>query len=407
VAGLVLVSAVALADPADTIGISSEARGMALSCVASGTSGGMVFYNPAGLTAENGLSLSLSGGYVWSSLLEQPEGGDSFAELAVRLPLFAAGGIPRLSLGLAAQMPTDTIYRIRMVDDVDAVYPLYTPREHRLAMAGGFSIRAWEWLALGLGMEVLPQVAGGVVLDLADPGGRNEMQVDAGYRVRPIAGLRLEPLPWIKLGLSWRGESSTDLEIPAEVTAEGLVLSARVTGQAYYVPHTLSAGIAAAATNDLWFEAGVSWYRYGAFPSPAPDADLFDTTGIDSLGDTAATSRFHDVVSPALSVRWEGPVTLAGGYRFSPASLDRQTSVTNLLDADRHTATLGAAVPVIDYPGIGSLLLAADAAFSYLPQRYHYKEELLPGNPGYPSIRSGGWRMAGSIGFEIRTGGAR
>ncbi len=397
----------ATADPADTVGISSEARGTALSCVASGTSGGMAFYNPAGLTGEDGLAIAVSGGHVWSMLAEQTTAGGSFAELAVRLPLFVAGGVPRFSVGLAAQMPTDSIYRIRMVDDEDPLYPLYSPRERRLAMAGGFSIRPWDWIAVGTGLELLPQVSGRVVLDLADPGGRNEMHVVAGYRLRPLAGLRIEPLPWMKLGLSWRVENSTDLEIPAEVTAEGLVLSARVTAQAYYVPHTLSAGIAAAATNDLWFEAGLSWYRYGTFPEPSPDADLFDTSGTDSLGDTAATSTFHDVVSPALSVRWNGPIVLSGGYRFAPAALERQTGKTNLLDADRHTASLGAAVPVVSYPGLGALLLTADAAFSYLPERIHYKEEVLVGNPGYPSIRSGGWRMAATLGFEIRKGGSR
>jgi len=380
---------------------------MALSCVATGTSGGMVFYNPAGLTGEDGLSLAVSGGHVWSHLAGQTSAGGSFAELAVRLPLFSAGGIPRLAVGLAAQMPTDAIYSIRMVDDEDAIYPVYSPRERRLAAAGGFSIRPWEILAIGMGLEVLPQVKGRVVLDLADPKGRNEMYVEAGYSLRPVVGLRVEPHRRVKLGLSWRGENSTDLEIPAEVTAEGLVLSARVTAQAYYVPHTLSAGIAAALSDDLWLEAGLSWYRYGAFPTPAPDADLFDSTDADALGETAATSTFSDVLSPALSAHWEGPVGLSAGYRYAPAAIGHQTGVTNLLDANRHTASLGTSVPIASYPGIGALMLTADAAFSYLPERFHYKEEILVGNAGYPSIRSGGWRMAATLGFSVLAGGTQ
>jgi len=361
----------------------------------------MVFYNPAGLTGEEGLSLSVSGGHLWSHLDGQTTAGEGFAELAVRLPLFSAGGIPRLSVGLAAQTPTNSLYNIRMVDDEDPIYPLYSPREQRLAAAGGFSIRPWDFLAVGMALEVLPQVSGRAVLDLADPKGRNEMHVQAGYRLSPVAGIRVEPHRRVKVGLSWRGENSTDLEIPAEVTAWGLVLSARVTAQAYYVPHTLSAGVAGAVLEDLWLEAGLSWYHYSGFPTPAPDADLFDTTGSDTLGDTAATSTFSDVLSPALSARWEGPVWLAAGYRYFPASLGRQTGGTNLLDSDRHTASLGTAVPLVSYSGIGALLLTADAAFSYLPERFHYKEDIMVGNPGYPSIRSGGWRMAASLGFSV------
>ena len=80
--------------------------------------------------------------------------------------------------------------------------------------------------------------------------------------------------------------------------------------------------------------------------------------------------QVHDEDKPLVQL------PLRAGYTYSGSPVPDQTGVTNLIDADRHTMTLGFGVvlnkPFEELPG--SLELDAHAMFSILPDRTTIKD---------------------------------
>jgi hypothetical protein len=48
-----------------------------------------------------------------------------------------------------------------------------------------------------------------------------------------------------------------------------------------------------------------------------------------------------------------------------------------------------------------SLAITTDFFVTFVPERTFYKEEVLAGNPGYPSVTFGGYRLGGSLGLDL------
>lgn len=405
VAALLLASPLASADPGDTLGLSWQGRGGAGAAAAGVENFSAAYYNPANLAFATSPGGSVSFLQVISELEPGKAGASEggFIEAGVLLPLLDTAGLPPVWLGLGILTPATGFYEIDLYDDVEPAYPLFSSRERRLLLAAAAGTTLFDVLAVGAGFEMLPTVKTDVNLDLADPEGHNELHVVVGYRLSPTAGLTLHPMNQLKIGLSYRGENRTWLDLPVEVQAGGIHLEALVNAEVFYVPHRVSAGVEWAILDDLAVEVDLSWHHFSDFPPPAAEVSLLDDEGADTLGSTVLPTGFNDVLTPSVAVRYEPAFgQFTAGYRYFPSPLDKQAGVTNLLHNDHHTIATGGRFCLAEGSGRpGRFLLAYSAFVDYIPKTRVFKEEILVGNPGYPSLVYGGARYGLSLGLEV------
>ena len=233
----------AAADPADTIGISWAGRATAGACTAGIGGPAAATYNPA-LVGSGGPGFFVGALFLHNALDPAIHGADSnqaFAEMGASLPLADLGNWGDLWLGITALSPVESLYDIDLADDVAPTFLTFGTRERRLSLSAALAWSIPGLFGIGAGFELLPTVAGAVQADLADPAGTNELHVDVGYSLSPTAGLLLNVHPAIRIGLNYRAQNRTQIELPVDVQAEGLEISAAVAAQTYYLPHRLAA----------------------------------------------------------------------------------------------------------------------------------------------------------------------
>ncbi len=395
----------ALADPVDTLGVSWSGRATAGACVAGADGPAAAAYNPS-LVGSSGASFLLGGVLLVNGLTPAPPGSSEaqlFVETGLALPIADLGEGGDLWVGITAMTPARSFYDIDLFDDEAPAYLTFGTRERRLSLA---TAMAWSYhglLGIGAGFELLPTVDGSVVANLTDVDGSNEFHVDVGYRLSPTAGLYVHVHPDVRIGVNYRASNRTRIELPVEVEAEGLEMSAVVAAQSFYVPHRLHMGVETALPFGLAAEVALSWFHYGDFPRPSPAVAIYDGEESESPEVTSAFVGLHDVWSPAISLKLSGEFAAALGYRFVPAATDSQTKTFNLLDNARHQLSLGGRVPIpgVAAIGISGLFVTADISATWLQERRDYKGGLFVNNPGYPAITYGGYRVAGAIGIEV------
>jgi hypothetical protein len=401
---LCVITMPALADPGDTLGVGWAGRGRTGAAVAGVHDYSAAYYNPgAAIGQRPAVIISLL--HVISGL--SPETADtsegSFLEAGAILPLLKRKGLPQIWFSLAAMTPTSGFYEMNLPDDEDTSFALYNSREERLLLTAAIAIQVHPSLSLGVGLEMLPTVDAAVALDVTDSTGVNDLAVTVGYRLSPTAGIHWNPLDWLKAGLSWRAENHSSLDLPVDVKAGGVDLSATVNAKTFFVPHRFTAGVEAGLGKRFAVELDVTWYHYGAFPSPAADVSMYSTSGEDTLGTTLADPELGHRFSPALAVSYTRPeLQLQAGYRYSPTAFPEPAGITNLLDNDTHTWALGFRLPLLESPETPRMLALTGNFFAaWMPERRVFKKQVLVGNPGYPDISFGGYRLGLALGAEV------
>lgn len=401
---LVLISSVASADPADSIGLSWVGRASAGSCTAMSGNPAAAYYNPAEVVSLNQTGGFLGWVHTWSLLSPKTahsSGGD-FIEFGINVPLVEIGSGRSLWSGVAAMTPPDAFYEIRLYDEEEPVFLLASPRERRLSLSGALAAQLFPSIRLGVGFELLPIVDGIADLDLSGGKGANEFHVNVGYRLSPTAGVSVLLLKGLTLGLSYRGESHTEIDMPVEVQVGDFGFAAKVAAATYFVPHRLAGGLEWVLSAQLRLLADVAWYDYSSMPHATPVVSMHGPGDEAQEGAHPPSAGFADVVSLAFSIRYDGPLTFQAGYRFVPKALKEQGGRTNLLENDKHILALGFRVGLFSKFGRPTAAaLTGDFSATWAPDSVYYKQEILPGNPGYPSVRFGGWRLAAGLGLEV------
>lgn len=353
-----------------------------------------VYANPAGLVeARRRLTL----GYVaaaWHLGIDgKPHGNDDTTALLLGadLPL-PLGGIlrDRLAIGLGFQLPTNVVNRAR-VPFAGTDMMLLDNRTQTVSVMAALSLRLPANLSLGGGVIALAALLGGIDL-VGMPGGRfgarSEQQLVASYA--PLVGLRWRPLPSLRVGLAYRGESMSRYDIEVRNDLGGALPfdlpTLRFAGVSQFDPRSLAAEVAlgrarSAASETRWLAAlQLQWQRWSGMPplvepvtpgSPAPAAPgLRDTVNV-RLGLEYALPQ------PDLPIT----TTLRAGYAFLLTPVADAAPTRTLHDASRHVASLG---------------LALHSTSPRVPLRLDlfYQLNLLGGGP-----RAEGW--FGVLGFTL------
>lgn len=361
----------ARADAFDRFGFGAraEALGGAMTAEASGVEA--VFYNPAGVPRTEHVQALLGYGYGLTRLrLDGHDAGVAAPHgttlgLAVPIEL----GALRAAFGLALYLPDRYLARIQATPPLEPHFVILGDEAQRLVVQPSLSLR-WRWLSVGAGVTVLADALGdGVQIEVgprddgSQPAGRGTLDVALPLRVAPVVGAQASPLPWLRLGLTWRGK--LDLRVKLDVAAriagavqdEALLSLSAVD---HYTPQQLSLGLAADLLPSLTVAAQLTWLDWSAFDGGVPELKL--RLALDAPTPPAeelAALRFHDVWQPRLGLEWHRRVAkgiglaarLGLGYQRSP--VPDQTGATSFVDNDEVLVATGVGV---EFPSLGALL---------------------------------------------------
>lgn len=355
------VAAPARASDMDQYGLGARPISLGNAMTAVATDWTAAYYNPAGLALGRTPTVGAGFSYADDHLDYDAETVDPAVERrAERVgPLSAiTGGVSatlgapgsllnRVGLGFAAFVPTRHILSL----DVETApgepeFFLYGARRDRLTMVPAIAFRIplgdlekTQSLAIGVAANVLANASGQQTFNLGPtPSSAVTARIDADYTMAPNFGVFYWPLPWLSVGVAYRGEISlgADIDVSIDLTGSGtaaIPLDLRFVS--LFQPQQVQAGIALDPLEGLTVALDVTWNDWSSFEDP------FITVGT-VIGQVPP--NFHDTVVPRVGVEVEPLESLALrlGYFFEPSPIPKQRGELNLADADKHVLAFGA-----------------------------------------------------------------
>lgn len=398
---------------------------------ASSTGGEAAYYNPAGLAFRPAPEIRIGVQTLRSGLALQGREVDIgapwaiSAELASPIPLVAPAE-DLFAVGVMLQVLPDTRWALHAPNTTEPVLAYYQNRTQRLVVMPALSVRPHPNIALGVGMNTFVGRTA-----LANGGPVPDVEGDLHTAVAAHAGVRWQ---WrgFALAFAYRQSFSVPFESPSHShVAEG-DLDLRIRAQGLYTPESFVWGVAYAGFDwDVAME--MSWRRWSNWR--APFARVFTSVPLASLGEDVqrlvTQSRFQipvpqDVLRFGVSVTKEvvstnlGVLWFDGGYAYEetpfvhPAAKLEESPI-NIIDGDKHFFGFGIRwrLPPLGLARFslnlaGQLQVVADTQISKDPNALADERPHEPGrqtsNPGYPSLRGGGWNLGGTLSLGVELG---
>ncbi len=397
-----LTPAAARANPPDTYGFGSRetAMGNAAATDAHGVSAN--YYNPANLARSRGLEISI--GYFRAEHSLAMNGQDNGVDpvkginggLVVPGTLF---GIP-FAFGLGVHLPDDRISRVRALRQEQPRWELYDNRNQRLYLAANLAIEVFPWLEIGGGLSFMSSTKGSLditgsanVLRPDDSQLRHEVDADLTAIRYPQGGLRIAVSDRIALAAVYRGEFQLGLDLKAHLSGDisGLTTALyelETHSVNNFLPQQAVLGGSWLVTDDVRASFDATWMNWSAYVPPVAQLNVVLDIPPPPGGwpstitppQTPAPTRIeplrmHDRLIPHVGAEWRVLHTtrfqgfVRAGYEYSKTPIDAQTGLTNYVDRDRHTFSLGLGVTAKDLAKElpGSVSLDVHAALSELP----------------------------------------
>lgn len=328
-----------------------------------------VYYNPAGLTFCDQSQASVEVRHTAYDLHVDPIGSGN--------SLGAAKPVPhqtRLNLSTCIRLPYHLAFGflfgagLQKAAEFDHQTPNPTPQFsaygeplEQLTIALGVAYRPIPELAIGIGGAVLIhsdiQFATDIPILQVDPNTNMLVPISVGLRWRmrptgaPYLGLLASPVPWLRIGVTYRGPLEHHVEGPLDIQAEyaslKLPLPVRVATDTWYSPRQVAGGVTLTVSRRLTVVADLTWYQFTALRSndypfikvSAGDNNvLLAYPELDPLG-------WRNVWAPrvGVEVRPGRHVALRAGYGFRTAMLTKPgTRNSNVLDGPVHSLSIGA-----------------------------------------------------------------
>jgi long-chain fatty acid transport protein len=392
----------AAANPMDAFGFGSRGPAMGNAVSADVVDASAGYYNPAGLARAPGIELSV--GYFRASHYLKTNGTDNQVDPVSGLVggIVLPGkilGIP-VAFGVAVHLPDDRISRVRALRQEQPRWELYDNRNQRLFLAANLAISPWPWLQLGGGVSFMSSTAGRLditgsanIFNATQSQLRHEVDAYLTAVRYPQAGARVELSKRAALALVYRGEFRLELDLRARLEGDLSQLTTAYYALAAYsvnafLPQQVVFGGSFLPHDRVRVNADLTWVNWGAYIPPVasltaaldiPPPQGGWPPGITPPSQPTPTTivkpPFRDRIVPHVGVEvkalelpnWQ--VDLRGGWEWARTPIGLQDGVTNYVDRDRHTFSLGAGVRLIA-PGKllpGELRLDVHTTFSWLP----------------------------------------
>jgi hypothetical protein len=338
---------------------------------------------------------------------------ENILTLGARFDIGKAFGVTGLSVGTSVYLPVGSIFRWSIHPDERPQWLFHTDYGEHIDIRLALAYRPFRWLSLGAGVHVLFDVetfttarvasvdsttdpsTGETTLDVSTQLGE---EVHVYGRAAPAAGVMLEPIDELRLGIAYRGKIYVDdwgwTRIQGVPASGDLGYVHRFAH--YFHPHTVVFAAAVRLHPALWLSVDAI---YGHWSEGL-------TTNHEALG----PGRFGNTVSLAggVSVRVAPPVRLLGGYRYVPSPFDNFGGPTNLLDNDQHIGSLGGEIELgrLEREGL-RFQLAWSGRVAFLVEREEKKDprrfasdRALLENEGIEPYRYGGMVPGASLSVE-------
>lgn len=362
------------ANPPDTYGFGSREAAMGGAAAAETRGWAANYYNPAALARSRGLELGF--GYFRAEHALEMNGRDSGVDPVKGLNggLVAPGallGVP-FAFGIAVHLPDDRVSRVRALRQEQPRWELYDNRNQRLYLAANLAIQPAPWLWVGGGLSFMSStrgrldISGGANLFRPDDSKlRHEVDADLTAVRYPQAGARIALGERAALALVYRGEFKLSLDLTARLYGDlsGLTtalyeLETRSINN--FLPRQVALGGSWAVTDRLRTTFDATWIQWSAYIAPVARLETTLDIPPPSSGwpdafappETPAPPRIlplrlHDRVVPRVGLEWhalgerEHRGFVRAGYELAKSPIERQFGVTNYVDRDRHTISLG------------------------------------------------------------------
>ena len=343
------------ASPADLFGVGLRPQSMAQTGVAYGEHDHQSAHNPALLGGRTEQHLSL--GYQ-SVLLETEYSGASEGRtqtavnsttLGVTLPLPFGGPLAeRVALGFSAYSPRELVTRAELLYADTPQFPLLAPRAQCLNLASGLGVLVHPRLRLGVGVQWLASLVGSVSVTGSDEGTTTVVHDELVTSVAPVAGVSAEPADDWHLGLVWRDEHQSEVDVKIQVSELGALElpELNVAGMAQYDPEQVDAEVQW-APGRYSLALAVRYRRWSGFPGFL--GRTFDCPPEEPVCGTQAPPDpgFSDTWTPkaAVAVRFalgeRAEAELRSGVAYEPTPIPEQREHSNTWDNARWVATAG------------------------------------------------------------------
>ena len=239
----------------DTDGCSARAVARGGSLVALGFDYDAAYYNPANVLSRKRVHLGFGFDYVAPHTDFRAAAGtfdpiEPASNLGFHLGFSTPiGGIfdNVLGFGLAFFHPLTAGTNVSSVDPSRPWWYRYQSLPDKLVLAAGLAVEPLPWLRLGLGAQLLAALDGAVDASISLTEGRflrESIDLEVVPRIAPTTGLALGPLGGFRLGATYRGALELDYRLPVRVDIEQVgLLDVLVEGVSLYTPHQLAFGL--------------------------------------------------------------------------------------------------------------------------------------------------------------------
>lgn len=374
VIALMLLPSTALANPLDTFGFGSRETAMAGAMSADVKGWSASYYNPANLARSRALEIGI--GYFRASHYLEINGNDTGVDPVKGFNggIVAPGSLFKIpfAFGLAVHLPDDRISRVRALRQEQPRWELYDNRNQRLWLAANLAIEPFDWLWIGGGLSFMSSTRGrldiGGRANVFQPDSsqlRHEVDADLTAIRYPQAGLRVQPLESLAFALAYRGEFQLGLDLTAHLQGDisGLTTALydlHTVSVNNFLPQQVVLGAAYDVTKDFKASFDATWIEWSAYVAPVAKLDAVLDIPPPSGGwpstitppQTPAPTRVEplrmkDRIVPRIGLEWR-PFTfrkidgfVRGGYELALSPIEAQTGLTNYVDRDRHTGSIG------------------------------------------------------------------
>jgi long-chain fatty acid transport protein len=414
-ASISLLSSIVHAQAMDTYGFGSRSTALGGAVTADVEDFSANYYNPAGIVRDNALRIGIGWFGVGHDLYlnDIPSMVDPVHGMVIGLNVPGEVDGFRFGFGLGLHLNDQRVSRTRTLPRSRPRWELYDNRPHRAYLATHVAIQPWPWIRIGGGIGFLSYATNELrirgELDFASPA-RSELEHElTGELITiryPQIGVQVQPLPNLNFGVTYRGEWALETTLAAEVGEEGgsgpneTVITAgdlEINGYFYlftqsvnaYCPHQIAFGASYEPTPDvrIGFDLTVLfWSAYrspigtsrvrleievppelsdmimvpDSFPELLPVAADFTDSFVPRLGVEITPYRHRDIV-----------VQTRASYLYESSPVPEQMEMTNLVDTDRHTWSVGLGIDLTSLRPFlpGWLSIDVHIGYSFLPER--------------------------------------
>lgn len=432
-AGIWLASPAAHASAFDVHGFGPAGVAEVNARTARADDGTAAFYNPGGLGMGSGYRVEIAALSGISALsaqekdlpLESPFG---FAlALDATIPLAEPIG-DRIRFGFGGYFLPSSALRLIARPTDEPLFPAYDNRTQRLVLMPALAVRITRALSIGAAVNVLGGVIGSAdVRPGASGAAEPRIQVEASTQAAINAGVRWNPAPGVRLGLTFRQRFSIPARIATTASIGGIPLDVGVeVREALFDPDTVVLG-SSFDFGRATFEIDASYSAWSSYEGPfvLVSAEL---PGV-RIGSDPLPELFRDTVSVrgAATYRFDlgkrAEVWARAGLGFESSMMtNAQQGRTNLADGDKALLGIGATLELREL--LPKTVRVGIGASGQIVAAFEQEKRACTGtpcpltsvagpdaadpsagitNPGYPTLRAGGslWSLALGVGVDL------